>query len=182
MCKGLYRAAQCRQVWVSQLEKLQREDPVLKPATPPLASLSTEDLKTFVIRRMKLRRRFDDGNKNLGFAAKGVTEISGRCNLKLLPGGRFLLTIDDDEGEITLHRVRLEDSRASLPVVANVGLGRRPVCGIFGNKLLITMSPCPVLIYFRGNRLDIPLSVPYLPDRIILQSVIYLLGHQHKSP
>lgn len=59
------------------------------PARPPL---STEDIKTFVIGRMKLRRRFNDCNKNLGFAVESTAEIHRICDLMLLPGGRSLLS------------------------------------------------------------------------------------------
>jgi hypothetical protein len=166
-CKGLHRVAHSRQVWVYQLKNLRQEDPVLKPAIPPLASLSTEDIKTFVIGRMKLRHRFSNDNENLGFAAKGATEIPGVCDLMLLPGGRSLLAIKYDEGDVTLHRIGLEDGQASLPVTANIGLGARPERMYLWNKLLITISPCPVLVHFRGDGLGIPLSVSYLPDRNI---------------
>lgn len=109
-CKGLCRVAQCCQVWVDQLKKLHQEDPILKPATPPLASHSTEDIKTFITGRMELHRHFNDGNKNLSFAVESTTEIAGICDLTFLPGGRSLLAINDDEGDVvTLHRIELED-------------------------------------------------------------------------
>ena len=115
---------------MDQLKKLRQEDSILK-----LASLSTEDIKTFVIGRMKLRRHFNDGNKNLGFAAESTAEIPGMCDLMLLPGGRSLLIINDDEGDaVTLHRIELEDDQASLPVAANIWLGGRPECTFVWSK------------------------------------------------
>ena len=149
---------------MDQLKKLRQEDPVLKPTTPPLASLSTEDIETCVIGRMKLLRRFNDGNNNLDFAAEVATEIPGICDLILLPGGRSLPAISDQDDAV-LHRIGLEDGQASLPVAANIKLGGRPEYTFVWNKLLVTMSPCPVLICFRGGGLDIPLSVPYLPGQ-----------------
>ena len=134
LCKGLCRVAQCCQVWVDQLKKLHQEDPILKPAIPPLASLSTEDIKTFVTGRMELRRCFNDGNQNLGFAAESATKISGICDLMFLPGGRPLLAISDDEGDMTLHQIGLKDGQASLPVAASIRLGRRPECMFVWSK------------------------------------------------
>ena len=84
---------------------------------------------------MKLRCRFNDGNKHLGFAVESTTEIPGICDLTLLPGGRSLLAINDDEGDVVaLHRIELEDGQASLPVVANIGLGGRPECTFVWSK------------------------------------------------
>ena len=101
----------------------------------------------------------------------------------LLPGGRSLLAIDHRKGNITLHRIGVEDDQTSLPVVANVRLGEKPVCCIVDKELLVTMSPCPVLIYFRGQRLDNSLSVPYLPDRIIPRwsSTIWIIKINHRE-
>ena len=87
-------------------------------------------------RYQNLRRRSDEvappfqrRQQNLGFAAESATEIPGICDLTLLPGGRSLLAINDDEGDVvTLHRIELEDGQASLPVVANIGLDGRPEC------------------------------------------------------
>ena len=68
-----------------------------------------EDIQMFVIGRMKLLHRFNDDNKNLDFVAKRATKIPGICDLTFLPGGRFLLTISDEEGDaVTLHRITVE--------------------------------------------------------------------------
>ena len=71
------------------------------------------------------------------------------------------VTINDDEGDaVTLHRIELEDGQASLPAAANIRLGGRLECTFVWNNLLVTMPPYPILVCFRGDRLDIPLSVP----------------------
>ena len=114
---------------------------------------------------MKLLRRFNDGNKNLGFEAQSTTEIPGVCDLVLLPGRMSLLAANDEDDAVALHRIGLGDGQASFPVAANIRLGGRPECTFVWNKLLVTMSPCPLLICFRGDGLGIPLSVPYLPDQ-----------------
>ena len=45
-CRDLNQATQDRHFWVDRLNILRREDPVFKPATPSLTSLSTQELKT----------------------------------------------------------------------------------------------------------------------------------------
>ena len=148
-CKGLYHIAQHRRVWTGQLQKLRQEHPFLRVATPPLSSLSVKELKTFVVGWAKLRRRFNDSNKNLDFAAKGVTEIPGLNSLILLPGGRSLLAINSHEGYTTLCRVELEDGQASLPVVANIKFSER--MDSWRRRLLTTTSPCPLLVDFQSD-------------------------------
>ena len=118
-------------------------------ATPPLSSLSVKELKTLVVGWAKLRRRFNDSNKNLDFAAKGVTEIPGLNSLILLPGGRSLLAINSHEGYTTLCRVELEDGQASLPVVANIKFSER--MDSWRRRLLTTTSPCPLLVDFQSD-------------------------------
>ena len=47
------------------------------------------------------------------------------------------VTINDDEGDaVTLHRIKLEDDQASLPVAANIWLGGtgRPECTFAWSK------------------------------------------------
>ena len=146
-CKGLYDIAQDREVWADQLEKLRQEHPSLRVATPPLSSLSVQELQTFVMGRAKLRRRFNEGDKNLDFAAKGVAHIPGRCDFLLLPGGRSLLAINSKGGNMTLHKIRLEDGQASLPVAARIKLGERVPDGVSWRMLLTATSPYPVLIH-----------------------------------
>ena len=96
----------------------------------------------------------------MGFAAESATEIPGIYDLVPLPGGRSLLATNDEGDAVTLHRIGLEDGQASLPVAANIRLGGRLECTFVWNKLLVTMPPYPILVCFRGDRLDIPLSVP----------------------
>ena len=147
-CRGLSEIAQDRQVWADQLEKLRQEDPMLKPATPPLASMSAQELKTFVTGRAKLRLRLKNGANDLGFAARGVTAIPGICIPMLLPGGKLLLAMDYSEGT-TLRRIELEDGQASLPIVSNVKLGQRMSLGAESCQLFITMSPHPIFVHVR---------------------------------
>ena len=65
---------------------------------PPLAFLSMEDIQMFVIGRMKLLHRFNDGNKNLDFVTESATKIPRICDLTFLLGGRFLLTVTMKKG------------------------------------------------------------------------------------
>lgn len=116
--------------------------------------------------RVRLHRRFNAGNKNLGFAAQGATEILGIHNLMLLPGGKSLLAINNSasEGNTTLRRIRLEGGRASLPVAASIKLGERMTFGFLWRKLLITTSPCPVLVHFQSDMYEAFLFTIYLSD------------------
>lgn len=134
---------------MDQLEKLRRKDPALRSATPPLTSLSAEELKNFVTGRVKLRLRWDKDDNENGFAAEGLIGIPGVCQLRLLPGGKFMLIIDS-RGGVTLHRIKLEDGQVSLSVVANIKYDKI-VVGCGWSKLLTTVSPCPILIHKQGN-------------------------------
>ena len=48
---------------------------------------------------------------------------------------------------MTLHKIRLEDGQASLPVAARIKLGERVPDGVSWRILLTATSPCPVLIH-----------------------------------
>ena len=127
-CKGVYDITQDREVWAVQ---------------------------TFVMGRAKLCRRFNEGDKNLCFTTKGVAQpIPGRCDLILLPEGRSLLAINSKGGNMTFHRIRLEDGRASLPVAARIKLGERVPDGVSWRMLLTATSPCPILIHLIHLRSD----------------------------
>jgi hypothetical protein len=179
VCKDLHHIAQDREVWADQLEKLRQEHPSLKPATPPLSSLSVQELQTFVMGQAKLRRRFNEGYKNLGFTAEGVTEIPGRCTIMLLPGGRSLLAVNSKGGNMTLHRIRLEDGQASLPVAARINVGERVSDGILWKRLLTATSPCPVLIRLGTDQCVRHSSFPStLPYRDISQGTTYRFDYQ----
>ena len=146
-CKDLYQATQSRHIWVDRLETLLREDPMLRPATPPLASLSAQELKSFVIGQIKLRLRWDTNQDDLGFAARGLARIVDVRNLCLLPGGKTLLAFDN-RGSITLRRIKLVDGQVALPVVASFESDRGII--VFRHeqsKLLTTTSPCPILVH-----------------------------------
>lgn len=150
-CKDLYQATQDRHVWVDQLDRLRREDPVLKPATPPLTSLSAQELKSFVTGWIKLRLRWGHDQTNLGFATKGVVGIPRVCRLMLLPGGKSLLVIDG-RGGLAIRRVELELGRVFLPVVANFESDKWLTPEPGQNKLLIATSPCPILVRAQRNK------------------------------
>lgn len=123
---------------------------MVKPATPPLISLSVEELKTFVIGRTKFRFRWDKDPINRGFAAKGVAGIPGVHCLTLLPGGKSLLTINKSEG-LTLRRIELDGGRASLPVVKCIEYDQCSEFGPVQDNLLTTTLPHPILVRSRGN-------------------------------
>lgn len=149
---------------MDQLEKLRREDPVLKPATPPLASLSTRELKTLVTGRARLRLRMENGHDNLGFAAKGLITIPARCDLILLPGGKHLLVIQYN-GAIALRRIELKDGQVSLPVVTDIkSKGKLDLRTCGWSKLLTTMSPCPILVL--GFHTECAFPLPQCPTSL----------------
>lgn len=123
---------------------------MLKPATPPLTSLSVQELKSFVTGRIKLRFRWDDDRNDLGFAAKGSVAIQKVRHLILLPGGKSLLAFDD-RGGLALHRVELGDGHVSLPVVAHVESDKCLSFDPRKNTLITTTLPYPILVCARGN-------------------------------
>ena len=120
---------------------------MLRPATPPLASLSAQELKSFVTGQIKLRLRWDTNRDDLGFAAKGLTRIVDARHLCLLPGGKTLLAFDN-RGSVALRRVELVDGQVALPVVANFESNQGMIIFRYEqSKLLTTTSPCPVLVH-----------------------------------
>lgn len=123
---------------------------MLKSATPALASLTTQELKTLVTRPVKLRLRWikDDGQS--GFAAKGLVGVPSICQLRLLPGGKSLLFIDG-RGDVTLRRIKFEDGQVSLPIVASIEYNRRITVGPGWSQLLTAMSPYPILLHKQGT-------------------------------
>jgi hypothetical protein len=142
---------QDRRFWADQLIKLRQQDPALKSATPPLASLSAQEIRAFVVDWIKLRHRWDDrSGAGSGFAAKGFTGIPGECNFMLLPGGKSVLAIDR-RGSITLYRINMADRYFTLSAVAHGGSFRGRFFGPGRNKLLTAMSPCPILVHGKGN-------------------------------
>ena len=114
---------------------------MLRSATPPLPSLSAQELKTFVTGRVKLRLRWNKDAKENDFAAMGLVEVPGVEDLRLLPGGKSMLIMSHCEGA-TLRRVKFEDGRVSLPVVAKFP---RSLSTFWRWQLLTAMSPCPIL-------------------------------------
>ena len=146
-CKDLCGAIQDRHVWIDKLEKLRRIEPVLRSATPPLNSLSVQELKAFVIGWDKLRLRWDRADGVDGFAAKGLVKFSAVDDVWLLPGGKSLLVIGNSK--VTLCRIELEDGQFSLRIVAKLRL-RGGRTGKW-NELFSAMLPYPILIHESGN-------------------------------
>lgn len=149
-CKDLYWAIHDRHVWVDQHKKLLRKDPALRSATPPLISLSAQELKTFVTCWVKLRLRWDKRDDENGFVEKGLIELPGVNELRLMPGGRSVLVIGS-RGGVTMRRIELDDGQVSLPVVASVKYDQKIIVGLGWNKLLTAISPCPILVHRQGN-------------------------------
>lgn len=146
-CKDLYCAIQDRHIWVDQLERLRREEPALKSATPPLTvSLSAQELKTFVINRVKLHYIWDRDEYEYGFTTRSMVEFSAVRGVWLFPGGKSLVVIGDYE--VTLCRIELEDGKFSLPIVTKLPYGPKT---IGWSELLTAMSPSPILLYKQGN-------------------------------
>ena len=135
---------------MDQLENLRRKYPVLRPATPPLIHLSAQESKTFVTGWVRLRLRWNKGDNENDFVAKGLLGISGVKKLLLLPGGKTVRVIGD-YGSVSLYRIELKDGRASLPIVANLKYDQRVIFGPKWNKLLTATSPCPILIRRQGD-------------------------------
>ena len=152
-CRDLYGTTQDRHVWVDQLEKLCRKDPPLRPATPPLTSLSAQELKTFVTGRVKLRLRWDKRDHQIkkDFATKSLVGVSGVPQLRLLPGGKSVLVIDN-HGNVALHRIEFKDDQVSLPFVANLKCDQEAIVAAGQSELLTAMSPCPFLVHRLGNK------------------------------
>ncbi|KAF9653264.1 hypothetical protein BDM02DRAFT_3265514 [Thelephora ganbajun] len=153
-CKDLYQVVQDRHVWIDQLEKLCQKNPALGFATPPLTSLPAQELKTFVTGRVKLCLRWDKGADEDGFVTKGLIELPGVCHLKLLPGGKSLLVIDN-RGGVTLRNIRLGDGQVSLPIVASINPDQMVTARPGRSKLLTATSPCPILVHCQGNNVQI---------------------------
>ena len=96
------------------------------------------------------RLRWNKGDNENGFVAKGLLGISGVRKLLLLPGGKTVLVISD-YGSVSLCQIELKDGRASLPIVANFKYDQRVIFGPKWNKLLIATSPCPILVRRQGD-------------------------------
>ena len=120
---------------------------------PPLTSLSTQELKTFVTGRAKLRLRWDKRDYQIkkDFAAKSLIRIPGVRRLRLLPGGKSVLVIDN-HGNVALHRIEFKDDQVSLPFVANLKCDQEAIVAAGQSELLTAMSPCPFLVHRLGNK------------------------------
>ena len=153
ICRDLYGTTQDRHVWVDQLEKLCRKDPALRSATPPLTSLSVQELKTFVTGRVKLRLRWDKRDYQIkkDFTAKSLIRIPGVRRLRLLPGGKSVLVIDNHRS-VALHRIEFKDDQVSLPLVANLKCDQETIIAIRQSELFTAMSPCPFHVHRLGNK------------------------------
>ena len=152
-CRDLYGIVEDRHIWIDQLEKLYRKGPALRSATPPLTSLSAQELKSFVTGRVKLLLRWDKGDNENGFATEHLIGIPGERQLRLLPWGKSVLVIDN-YGGVALHRIEFKDDRVFLPLVANVNLecDQEAIVMAMRSELLTAMSPCPIFIHRLGNK------------------------------
>ena len=119
---------------------------------PPLTSLSTQELKTFVTGRAKLRLRWDKRDYQIkkDFAAKSLIRIPGVRRLRLLPGGKSVLVIDSRD-EVALHRIEFKGNQVSLSLVVNIKCDRAVVMAR-QSELLTAMSPCPILVRRLENK------------------------------
>jgi len=148
ICKDLYGVVQDRHVWIDQLEKLCQNEPALRTATPPLASLSAQELQTFVINRVKLCHIWDRDEYEYNFTTRGLVKFSPLEGIWLLPGGKSLVVVGYHE--VTLCRIKFEDGQFSLPVVASLPYG----LVVTGScELLTAMSPSPILLFKQENRM-----------------------------
>lgn len=151
---------------------------------PSPTTLPTEALKRFAILQAKLRARWNrspdqDNWKKPQFAACGTTILSGRLDLILLPGGEFVISIDECDSSISLHRIKLFGGQLSLIRLTDMSGGELDNGEIKWNKILPAMAPNPVFSYARANRSvgDPTRPEPTVSDlKCFWKSSVYLFG------
>lgn len=82
----------------------------------------------------------------------GTVLLPGRLDLVLLPGGEFVISIDEGDSTISLHRIKLSGKHLSLIRLTDLSRGERDKGEVAWNKMLPAMAPNPVFSYARTNR------------------------------
>ncbi|KAF9648284.1 hypothetical protein BDM02DRAFT_3115600 [Thelephora ganbajun] len=155
-CRDLYESTQTHHVWLDQTQNHRRRTVALKLSIPSPTKLTTETLKRFAILQAKLHIRWNrlpdqhDWEKSQ-FTACGAILLPGRLDLIFLPGGEFVISIDDGESSISLHRIKLLGGHLSLVRLADLSRGEHDQGEVGWKKMLPAMSPHPVFSYGRAN-------------------------------
>ena len=79
--------------------------------------------------------------------------LPGRLDLVFLPGGELMISVDEIDNSISLHRIKLSDGDLSLIQLADISRDERNEGKVIWNKMLPAMAPHPVFSYARANRL-----------------------------
>jgi hypothetical protein len=124
---------------------------------PLPTTLPTEALERFAILQAKLRVRWNrvpdqDNWEKLQFPACGTTLLPGRLDLVLLPGGEFVISMDESDNAVSLHRIKLSGGHLSLIPLTDLSTGEHNKGEVTWNKVLPAMAPNPVFSYSRANR------------------------------
>ena len=91
----------------------------------------------------------------------GTVLLPGRLDLVLLPGGEFVISIDEGDSTISLHRIKLSGKHLSLIRLTDLSRGERDKGEVAWNKMLPAMAPNPVFSYARTNRSVRNLNLPF---------------------
>jgi len=156
-CRDLRESTQSHHVWLDQTQNHRRRTAALKLSIPSPTTLTTEALKRFAILQAKLRTRWSrlpdrHGGEKPKFAACGTILLPGWLDLIFLPGGEFVISIDDGDNSISVHRIELSGGQLSLTSLSNLSGGEHDQGEVGWRKMLPAMSPHPLFSYARANR------------------------------
>ena len=157
-CKDFYESTQTHHVWLDQTQNHRRRAAALKLSVPSPTSLTTEALKRFAVLQAKLRMRCgrssdQDDVEKPRFAACGTILLPGSLDIIFLPGGEFLISINESDGVISLQRIKLSGGHLSLIRVNYISGGELDQGEVTRSEILPAMVPHPVFSYARANRL-----------------------------
>ncbi|KAF9781251.1 hypothetical protein BJ322DRAFT_1080000 [Thelephora terrestris] len=155
-CRDLHEYTQTHPVWLDQTQNHRRRKMALKRSISSPTTLTTEALKRFATLQEKLRIRWTrqpipDNRRKMQFAARGTILLPGRLDLTFLPGGELVISIDESDGSILLHRIVLSGGHLSLVRLADLSRGQYHDGEDTRKKMLSTMTPHPVFCYAREN-------------------------------
>lgn len=163
-CRNLHESTQTRHVWLDQTQNHRRRTVALKLSIPSPTTLPTEALERFAILQAKLRIRWNkspqDNWEKLQFVTYGTTLLPGLLDLTLLPGGEFVISIDESDRSVSLHRIKLSGGHLSLIRLTDLSRGGSDKGEVTWNRMLPAMIPNPVFSYARANRLVGALTEP----------------------
>jgi hypothetical protein len=156
-CSNLHKSIQAHHVWLDQTQNHRRRTVALKLSIPSPTTLHTEALKRFAILQAKLRIRRNrlpnqEDREKLQFTAYGTVLLPGRLDLVFLPGGQFVISIDESDSSISLHRIEFTGGHLSLIGLTDLSRGEFDKGEVTWKKMLPAMAPNPVFSYARANR------------------------------